>query len=109
MQHIDGQAVSHGYAQGVAYVYNRSQETSVPRYEIESDVVDAEHRRFHEAIKNSYRELKELEDRVLGELGEAQSAIFAAHLGLLNDRKFTGSCERAYSPRTRQCRTSLGM
>jgi phosphoenolpyruvate-protein phosphotransferase len=50
--------------------------------------VPAEHRRFLEAIERSYRELKEVESRVLTELGQAQSAIFAAHLGMLRDKTF---------------------
>lgn len=88
MQQLSGKAVSPGYAQGTAFVYDRSRGHGVPRYAITGDDVPGEQQRFREALERSLRELKQLEKRVLSELGEHQSAIFSAHLGLLEDRQF---------------------
>jgi phosphoenolpyruvate-protein phosphotransferase len=91
MQQLTGKAVSPGYAEGNAFVYSPLADADVPRYQIDPGQVQAEYDRFHAAIKRSYKELKQLERRVLEELGQAQSAIFSSHLQLLHDRKFTDS------------------
>ena len=88
MQQLSGRAVSPGYARGTAFLYSRHSTNEVPRYEITEVDVAGEHGRFVDALERSFRELQQLEERVLDELGESQSAIFAAHLGLLHDRNF---------------------
>ncbi len=88
MKQLSGKAVSPGYAKGTAFLYSQCRTDEVPRYKVTNAEVAEEHRRFLEAVERSHRELKQLEDRVLAELGEAQSAIFAAHLGLLQDDHF---------------------
>ncbi len=88
MKQLSGKAVSPGYAKGTALVYSQCRTDEVPRYKVTDADVAEEHRRFFEAVERSHRELKQLENRVLAELGEAQSAIFAAHLGLLQDNHF---------------------
>lgn len=88
MQQLSGKAISPGYAQGTAFVYSRSRMEDVPRYEITSADVAGEQCRFDEALQRSFQDLKQVEHRVLDELGEAHSAIFAAHLGLLTDHQF---------------------
>jgi len=88
MNQLVGKPVSPGYAEGTAFVFGVSQAADVPSYSIEDAEVPAEHRRFHEAVQRSLCELRQLENRVLGELGQAQSAIFGAHLSLLQDENF---------------------
>lgn len=88
MNQLTGKPVSPGYAEGTAFVFDAGQETDIPSYSIEDAAVPGEHLRFHEAVQRSLRELKQLESRVLGELGQNQSAIFAAHLSLLQDESF---------------------
>ncbi len=88
MRRLKGKAVSPGYAEGRAFIYKSHQARKVPHYEIAGAAVAEEHHRFHVALEQSLRELKQLEERVLSELGETQSAIFAAHLGLLEDHSF---------------------
>lgn len=88
MHCLKGRPVSPGYAEGTAVVYDRRTHVEVPRYQIERSDVEAEHHRLHDAIERSHRDLKRLESHVLAELGQAQSAIFSAHLALLRDTKF---------------------
>ena len=88
MQQFSGRPISPGYAKGIAYVYGQRGDEAIERYQITDADVASEHRRFHKAVNQAVSELRHLEDRVLDELGEAQSAIFAAHLGLLQDQSF---------------------
>lgn len=88
MQQFSGKAISPGYAEGTAFVYRRLDHRDIPRYEIVDSDVSMEHRRLHDAITRSFQELKQLEAQVVARLGEAHSAIFAAHLGLLQDQQF---------------------
>ncbi len=88
MQRLSGKPVSPGYAEGTAFVYSQCHTNEVPRFEIAAGDVSEEHRRLHEAIERSLHELKQVEEHVLAKLGETHSAIFAAHLGLLQDRQF---------------------
>ncbi len=88
MQQFSGKTVSPGYANGTAFVFTQRPTDGIPHYEITDADIAEEQRRFYEALERSFRELKQVENRVLGELGEAQSAIFSAHLGLLQDRNF---------------------
>ena len=93
MKQFSGKAISPGYATGTAFVYTPCHIDQFPRHRIARGDIGEELRRFFDAIDKSFRELKQLENRVLTELGEAQSAIFAAHLGLLKDRSFTERIE----------------
>lgn len=97
MEKLTGKPVSPGYAEGVAFVFDAERNADVPKYAINDSEVAAEHHRFHEAVQRSLRDLKQLEARVMGELGQAQSAIFSAHLGLLQDAAFAGRVKERIS------------
>jgi len=88
MQILKGRPISPGYAEGKAFVYNKKQELKMPRYNIIPEQISNEHDRLHLALERSVGELKDVEKKVLSELGQAESQIFAAHLALLKDQKF---------------------
>ena len=88
MQLLVGQSVSPGYAEGTAVLFDRVTEIEIPRHEIDHSQVSREWNRFREALERSCRDLRQLERRVLAELGDAQSSIFSAHLSLLRDQQF---------------------
>jgi phosphotransferase system enzyme I (PtsI) len=97
MQRLTGRPVSPGYAKGTAAVFNHGSKVEIPRYPIDHAAVDGELDRFHEALQRSCTELLQVEQRVLAELGQAQSSIFSAHLGLLQDKKFAESVRHRVS------------
>lgn len=86
---LKGVPISPGYAKGIAVVFNAQATLHVPRYHIERGDVDGEIARFHEALERSSHELRQLERRVLAEIGKAHSSIFSSHLTLLRDKQFT--------------------
>jgi len=88
MRILRGKAISPGYAEGRAFVYSKKRGLKIPRYSIGPEQISEEGRRFCIALERSVRELQDVEKRVLSELGEAESQIFAAHLALLRDEKF---------------------
>jgi len=88
MQILHGKPISPGYVQGRAFLYNRKRGLATPRYNIAADQIDGEHRRLQNALERSVRELRDIEKKLLSELGQAESQIFAAHLALLRDQKF---------------------
>jgi len=88
MTRLKGQPVSPGYALGRAYIYHKRKKISIPKKDINHQDVPCEHERLHSALEKSVSELKNLEKKVLAELGRAESQIFASHLALLKDEKF---------------------
>jgi len=89
MQILKGKPISPGYAEGKAFIYSKKQELKTPRYSIAPEQISNEHNRLHCALEQSVQELKNIEKKVLSELGQAESQIFVAHLALLKDQKFT--------------------
>ncbi len=100
VQILVGRSVSPGYARGSAVLFDRAAEVEIPRYNIDDSQVSQELSRFHEALERSCRDLRQLENRVLAELGDVQSSIFSAHLGLLQDKEFVERIQQRI--RTRQ-------
>jgi phosphoenolpyruvate-protein phosphotransferase len=88
MHILKGTPISAGYAEGKSFVYTKQHGFIAPRYSIVPEQVSDEHDRLHLALEQSIQELKDVEKRVLSELGQAESRIFAAHLSLLEDQKF---------------------
>jgi phosphoenolpyruvate-protein phosphotransferase len=88
MEILDAKPISPGYARGTAFVLNKAEQPEIPRYSIGPDEIPSEHGCFHEALEKSSEELKELQERLVSELGQAESRIFAAHLALLKDPQF---------------------
>lgn len=91
---LKGVPISPGYAKGIAVIFNAQATLHVPRYHIERGDVDGEIARFHEALGRSSHELRQLERRVLAEIGKAHSSIFSSHLTLLRDKQFTEGVTR---------------
>ncbi len=88
MRILQGQAISPGYASGFAHLLDSREAVEIPEYQIDSEDVDAELKRFEHAIEATERELSQVEQRVRSELGGTYSSIFSAHMGLLRDRQF---------------------
>jgi len=88
MRILKGKPLSPGYVEGKAFVYSKRQELKTSRYNIAPEQISNEHHRLHRALEESIRELKDVEKKVLSELGQAESQIFAAHLALLKDQQF---------------------
>ena len=90
MTRLEGKGISPGYAEGKAFLVGvYQQERQVPYYTINSADVDSERIRFHEALQRSCQELEQVRDRVLSELGEAESQILMFHLAMLRDQEFS--------------------
>jgi len=81
-----GIGVSHGIAIGRALVLGRW-ELKVPRYRLAEDEVRGELRRFWSARRRAREEIQSLREKAASTLGEKYSAIFDAHLMILDDRK----------------------
>ncbi|RKY10764.1 MAG: phosphoenolpyruvate--protein phosphotransferase [Planctomycetota bacterium] len=88
MRVLNGKPVSPGYAKGVAFVYNKNSNFEVNYQSIEQEQIHGEFQRFQDALQKSSHELKNIRQKVLSELGQSESQIFAAHLALLNDKRF---------------------
>jgi phosphotransferase system enzyme I (PtsI) len=88
MRVLQGRPISPGYVDGKAFVCSKKQGLKLPRYNIVPEQISNEHHRLHRALEQSVRELKNVEKKVLSELGQSESQIFAARLALLTDPKF---------------------
>lgn len=94
MQILSGLGVAGGIGIGKAVVL-RSRMGEVFRFPLPEDEVDEEIERFQEAVRRTREELRRLCQRVRQDLGDDLSAIFDAHLLILQDRSFTaGVIER---------------
>jgi phosphoenolpyruvate-protein phosphotransferase len=87
MKRLQGKPISPGYGAGIAVVLDTSTQ-SVPRRAIRAAQVRTEVRRVERALARSAGELEQMRRRVLHELGKSHSAIFEAHLAILNDPTF---------------------
>lgn len=83
-----GTSASPGIALGKALIYEQ-EELIIEKKEINS--VKEETNRFDEALQISKKELKEVKQKALEELGEDKAAIFEAHLMVLDDPELINS------------------
>ncbi|WP_130806412.1 phosphoenolpyruvate--protein phosphotransferase [Senegalia massiliensis] len=83
-----GTSASPGIALGKALIYEQ-EELIIEKKEINS--VEEETNRFDEALEISKKELKEVKQKALEELGEDKAAIFEAHLMVLDDPELINS------------------
>jgi phosphoenolpyruvate-protein phosphotransferase len=88
MKILTGNPIAPGFAEGNAFVYGYDEDCEIPHYGIDVSKIDLEIMRFHKAIENSCQELSRVRQKVMTELGEAESQIVMAHLALLEDKKF---------------------
>lgn len=87
MKRLQGKSISPGYASGIAVVLETPSE-AIPRRAIRASQAKSEAGRFERARVRAARELDDVRRRVLDELGKSHSAIFEAHLAILNDPTF---------------------
>ena len=84
MEILKGVAVSPGVAIGEAFVLH-SEESRIPKRLLLPEETEHEIERYHTAVEEAKRDVKDLQDRVIDELGDASAAIFNAHVWILSD------------------------
>ncbi|MFD2615458.1 phosphoenolpyruvate--protein phosphotransferase [Paenibacillus gansuensis] len=87
---LKGIAAAPGIAMGPAKLLT-AQAADVKLTEVAADGVEAEVRRFEEAVAQASLELEQLRTSTLAKLGEAEAEIFETHLFLLQDEEFIGA------------------
>lgn len=85
-----GIAASPGIAIGKVYILEK-ETFCILEYEIKEEVIEAEIKRFREAVEESKRELEEIKKRVKKTIGEKEAYIFQAHLLILEDPLLIGA------------------
>ena len=73
---LKGKSVFHDVFIGKIVFYKRSERT-IKRYKVED--TDSELKRFHDAKDTALSQLKELYDKAVADVGEANAAIFEIH------------------------------
>ena len=90
MNKYTGKSVFGGIAIGKIMVYEKG-EHQVKRVKI--TVAEAEKNRYYEAVEIAFKQLGELHDKALREVGEANAAIFEIHQMMLEDDDYKESVE----------------
>lgn len=90
MKEYKGKSVFGGIAIGRIKVYNKS-EQQVKRVHV--DDTEHEKKRYYAAIDKAARQLQELYDKAVKEVGEANAAIFEMHQIMLTDDDYKESVE----------------
>ena len=90
MNKYTGKSVFGGIAIGKIMVYEKG-EHQVKRVKITD--ADAEKNRYYEAVETAFKQLGELHDKALREVGEANAAIFEIHQMMLDDDDYKESVE----------------
>lgn len=90
MNKYTGKSVFGGIAIGKIMVYEKG-EHQVKRVKITD--AEAEKNRYYEAVETAFKQLWELHDKALREVGEANAAIFEIHQMMLEDDDYKESVE----------------
>lgn len=90
MKEYKGKSVFGGIAIGRIKVYNKS-EQQVKRVHV--DDTEHEKKRYYAAVDKAARQLQELYDKAVKEVGEANAAIFEMHQIMLTDDDYKESVE----------------
>lgn len=90
MNKYTGKSVFGGIAIGKIMVYEKG-EHQVKRVKITD--ADVEKNRYYEAVETAFKQLGELHDKALREVGEANAAIFEIHQMMLEDDDYKESVE----------------
>ena len=90
MNKYTGKSVFGGIAIGKIMVYEKG-EHQVKRVKITD--ADVEKNRYYEAVERAFKQLGELHDKALREVGEANAAIFEIHQMMLEDDDYKESVE----------------
>lgn len=87
---LKGLAISDGIAIGNTYIVNLSNSKlkNIPKYLVKDKDIKAEIDRLHIALKETQKELSELEQVTHKEIGEAESKIFLAMNMITSDKDF---------------------
>lgn len=88
-----GIAASPGLAIGLAFVIGRSEEPLVERL-IRAEEIPEELQRFERALVQSKKEIEELRQEVVQNIGHEEAAIFEAHAMVLEDPALAGEIRR---------------
>ena len=90
MNKYTGKSVFGGIAIGKIMVYEKG-EHQVKRVKVTD--AEAEKNRYYEAVERAFKQLGELHDKALREVGEANAAIFEIHQMMLDDDDYKESVE----------------
>lgn len=90
MNKYTGKSVFGGIAIGKIMVYEKG-EHQVKRVKVTD--AEAEKNRYYEAVETAFKQLGELHDKALREVGEANAAIFEIHQMMLEDDDYKESVE----------------
>jgi phosphotransferase system enzyme I (PtsI) len=90
MKEITGISASPGIAIGKTFLY-KDDNPAIPQYSIEKDRIDAEMRRFADAIAKATEEIEHLKKS--GNLSDNERRFLDSHLLMLNDPEFKESVE----------------
>ena len=90
MNKYTGKSVFGGIAIGMIMVYEKG-EHQVKRVKVTD--AEAEKNRYYEAVERAFKQLGELHDKALREVGEANAAIFEIHQMMLEDDDYKESVE----------------
>lgn len=81
---LSGIAASPGFAVGEAYLLHRG-EILVEERSLEPDEVEAEVRRFENALERAHGEVTDLQEKIIHSMGEEGARIFGVHRMILQD------------------------
>ena len=85
MKVLRGNAISPGYATGTVVIHEPPLLEAVERRAIEPAEVEAEFKRFSEAIDGAAEEVSVVRGQVAADVGESEASIFDAHIAMLRD------------------------
>lgn len=85
MEILKGIPVSAGVAIAEAYIFESSGNIVIPRRFIRADEVEREQERFFGAVQTAQQEIRDLQTKVLDEMGGEAAPIFDAHIMILAD------------------------
>jgi phosphoenolpyruvate-protein phosphotransferase (PTS system enzyme I) len=105
---FSGRPISPGYGAGTAYVYHPSAGPALPRRAIDVPGIAGEQARLARAIQLASSELREVQEHIVTEIGETESAILDAHLALLEDPDFIGKIQARITDEQINAEAALG-
>jgi phosphotransferase system enzyme I (PtsI) len=94
MKTITGIPASPGVAIGSAFLYVDNDVPEIPRYSLLKEDLASELERFKKAVNEAGEELRGVLERSKSEMSLEHTAIFEAHIMMLEDPDFTGQLEK---------------
>jgi phosphoenolpyruvate-protein phosphotransferase (PTS system enzyme I) len=92
MKKIKGIGVSSGIAIGKAWIWENLF-LKYPEYSIDKNAVDAEIRRFNEALKDTELEIQKIQENFKSVVGKQYADIFSSHIAFLKDARLKDETE----------------